>query len=49
MLDVDQKDRRSILYTVTVTPVLLPARYFAFRETLSLVNLAGLAVCAAGL
>jgi len=35
--------------TVGTAVVLLPISYFAFRETLSPVNLAGLAVCAAGL
>ena len=35
--------------TVGTAAVLLPISYFAFRETLSAVHLAGLAVCAAGL
>jgi len=38
-----------VMVTVGTAVVLLPISYFAFRETLSPVNLAGLAVCAAGL
>ena len=38
-----------VMVTVGTAVVLLPISYFAFRETLSPVNFAGLAVCAVGL
>jgi hypothetical protein len=38
-----------VMVTVETAAVFLPIRYFTFRETLSLVNLTGIAVCAAGL
>jgi hypothetical protein len=38
-----------VMVTVETAAVFLPIRDFTFRETLSLVNLTGIAVCAAGL